>query len=153
MFEARLIGRLLRRPNRYVFFQHKFAQYTRYICVGAGLMVSLALSGQAMAGIGGAGGMTVIPGFEEQEVRICPAGTPALTAERIRSILKRRGFYAIRDLRYLKPLPSEWIAPIQVAGRYVATASRGFGIVRWRLTVDACTAQVAVARGAQTHTH
>jgi hypothetical protein len=115
------------------------------------LVLSMAAAGQAAAGVGGAGGVTPLQSFEQQQV--CPAGTPALTPERIRSILKRRGYYAIRGLRYLKPLPSEWIVPLPVGGRYVATASRGFGIVRWQLTVDPCTAQVAVARRSQTRTH
>lgn len=150
MFETRPNGRLpgrTARSARHVFFQHKLAQL---LCISA--VLSLMLAGQAIAGIGGTRGMASIPGVE-REVRICPAGNPALTPERIRSILKQRGFYAIRDLRYLKPSSGEWIAPTSVAGRYVATASRGFGIVRWRLTVDACTAQVAVARGAETHTN
>jgi hypothetical protein len=155
MFETRPIGRLLRHAVRHVFVQKRFAQY-KYLCGSAALalslVLSLALSGPAMAGIGSVAGVTSLPGFEP-EVQVCPAGNPALTPERIRSILKQRGFYAIRDLRYLKPSPGEWIAPISVAGRYVATASRGFGIVRWRLTVDACTAQVAMARGAKTDTH
>lgn len=151
MFETRPIGRLLRRAVRLVAVRKRFAQY-KYLCGSAALALSLVLAGQAMAGIGNVAGVTSLPGLEP-DVQACPAGNPALTAERIRSILKQRGFYAIRDLRYLKPSPGEWIAPISVAGRYVATASRGFGIVRWRLTVDACTAQVAMARGAKTHTH
>jgi len=142
MIETRPVGRLLGCPMRY-------CRPMRY--VSAGLVLSLAMAGQAIAGIGGVGGVTPFPSFEQP--RICPAGNPALTPERIRSILKRRGYYAIRGLRYLKPQSGEWIAPVFDGGHYVATASRGFGIVRWQLTVDPCTAQVAVAQGAQTRTH
>ena len=53
----------------------------------------------------------------------------------------------------LKPSQIEWIAPANLGGHYVATASKGFGIVRWQLTVDPCTAQVAVGRRLQTRTH
>ena len=136
MIETRPIGRLLGRPIRYL---------------SAALMLSMAIAGQAVAGIGGVGGVTPFPSFEQP--RICPAGKPALSPERVRSILKHRGYYAIRGLRYLKPQLSVWVAPVFVGARYVATASRGFGIVRWQLSVDPCTAQVAVARGAQTRTH
>ena len=115
------------------------------------LILSTAAAGSAAAGIGGVGGVTPLQEYEQSQV--CPAGKPALTAERIRSILKRRGYYAIRGLRYLKPLPREWIASIAAGGRYVATASRGFGIVRWQLTVDPCTARVAVERQTTTRTH
>jgi len=120
-------------------------------CSSAALVLSLGLAGQALAGIGGVGGVAPFPSFEQP--RICPAGKPALSPERVRSILKHRGYYAIRGLRYLKPQLGEWVAPVFVGGRYVATASRGFGIVRWQLSVDPCTAQVAVARDAQTRTH
>jgi hypothetical protein len=144
MIETRPIGRLRRHPSR--------NPLARHIGVCATLLVSLAMAGEAAAGIGGVGGVSPFQSFERQP-QTCPRGNPTLTPERIRSILKRRGYYAIRDLRYLKPLPAEWVAPVPIAGRYVATASRGFGIVRWQLSVDACTAQVAVGRGAQTHTH
>lgn len=144
MLDARSMGRLLRRPVR-IFL-------ATYIAVGAALAVSIAVAGQALAGLNGVGGVTPLPGFEQRE-QVCPTGIPALTPERIRSILKRRGFYAIRDLRYLKPQSDEWMAPVMNTGHYVATASKGFGIVRWQLTVDACTAQVAVARDKQVNTH
>lgn len=140
MIDARPVGRLLRRPARILLVQ--------CLVIGAALMLSAALAGQAVAGVRG----TPYSGFERRP-QTCPAGTPALTPERIRAILKRRGYYAIRDLRYLKPDLNEWIAPVSATGHYVATASRGFGLVRWQLTVDACTAHVAVARGGQTHTH
>jgi hypothetical protein len=143
MIEARPVGRVPRHPPRTPRAQYK------YVCASAALLFAMAVGGQAVAGVSG---MTPFPNFERQP-KACPKGNPALTPERIRSILKRRGYYAIRDLRYLKPLPGEWIAPVSLAGRYVATASKGFGIVRWQLTVDACTAQVAVSREGQTHTH
>jgi hypothetical protein len=119
---------------------------------GAALVLSMAMAGQAAAGVGGITGVTPYPEFEQQP-QTCPMGIPALTPDRVRSILKRRGYYAIRDLRYLKPLQGEWLAPVLVIGHYVATASRGFGLVRWQLSVDPCTARVAVARGAQTKLH
>jgi hypothetical protein len=144
MIETRPVGRLLNRSSG--------RSRVRSLCAGAAALVPLAMAGPAVAGIGGVGGVSSFPGFEPPP-QVCPTGSPALKPDRIRSILKRRGYYAIRDLRYLKPLRGEWIAPVSVAGRYVATASRGFGIVRWQVTVDACTAQVAVAGGPKTHTH
>ena len=144
MIETRPIGRLLKRLSR--------RSHRRSLCAGAVVLLPLAVAGTAVAGVGGVGGVSSFPGYEPPQ-QICPTGSPALKPDRIRSILKRRGYYAIRDLRYLKPLPNEWIVPVRVAGRYVATASRGFGIVRWQVTVDACTAQVAVAGGPKTHTH
>jgi len=140
MIDTRSMGGLLRRSVRFLLFA----------CVAIG--AALAVTGQAAAGFGSVVGVTPLPGFEPQE-QICPAGMPALTPERIRAILKRRGYYAIRNLRYMKPQADEWIAPLSITGHYVATASKGFGIVRWQLTVDACTAQVAVVRNRQIHTH
>jgi len=140
MIDTRSMGRLLRRPIRFLLFA----------CVAAG--GGIVVAGQAAAGFGSVVGVTPLPGLEPQE-QICPMGTPALTPEGIRAILKRRGYYAIRDLRYLKPQVEVWIAPLSITGHYVATASKGFGIVRWQLTVDACTAQVAVVRNRQIHTH
>lgn len=144
MIETRPVGRLFNRLSR--------GLRVRLLCAGSAALLPVAMAGSAVAGIGGVGGVPSFPGYEPP-AQICPTGSPALKPDRIRSILKRRGYYAIRDLRYLKPLQSEWIAPASVAGRYVATASRGFGIVRWQVTVDACTAQVAVAGGPKTNTH
>lgn len=143
MIETRPVGRSRRQTSR--------RRIAGNVCASVALLMSTAMAGQAVAGIGGVGGMPPFQSFEQPKT--CPTGSPALTPEGIRSILKHRGYYAIRDLRYLKPLSGEWIAQVSLSGRYVATASRGFGIVRWQLTVDACTAQVAVAREGVTHTH
>ena len=133
MITTRPIGRPLGRPIRHLI---------------AVLALSTAAAGLAEARVGG---VTPFPTFEQP--RACPAGKPALTPDGIRTILKRQGYYAIRGLRYLKPSQIEWIAPANLGGHYVATASKGFGIVRWQLTVDPCTAQVAVGRRLQTRTH
>ena len=74
-----------------------------------GLVLSTVVAGGAAARVGGVGDVTPFEAYEPP--RACPAGAPALTPERIRSILKRRGYYAIRNLRYLKPDAGAWIAP------------------------------------------
>jgi len=73
----------------------------------------------------------------------CSVGHPALSLQAVLGILKQRGYFAIRDLRYRPspkvPRPAADRAP---RGRYTMTASRGFGIVRWRLDVDPCSGHI-----------
>jgi len=118
------------------------------------LLLSLAAASNAMAGPGAIGGVAA-PSQTYAMPNICPTGSPALSPSGITAILKRQGYFAIRGLRYLKPSANDWRGSLSKAGgRYVATASRGVGIVRWQVSIDACTARVAIGSApTATRTH
>jgi hypothetical protein len=65
--------------------------------------------------------------------------SPVTVVERLRA----QGYYAVRDLRFQPVTVSTGSRPV---GVYTATASHGFGIVRWRLSIDPCSGRVLKAR-------
>lgn len=75
--------------------------------------------------------------------KLCQQGASALSPKAVRELLRRQGYFSIRSLRFRRFEASARRAPA-APGRslYLATASRGFGIVRWRLSIDPCTARI-----------
>lgn len=103
--------------------------------LGAALGAALALAG---AGPAAALGTTAPP-----PAKTCERGAALLSAEAVRALLRRRGYFSIRALRF-RPIEASAprAAPAPRRGIYLATASRGFGIVRWRLSIDPCTGRI-----------
>ena len=75
--------------------------------------------------------------------RLCERGASALSSKEVRTLLRRQGYFSIRALRFRQLEASAHRAPVlRQRGIYFATASRGFGIVRWRLSIDPCTGRI-----------
>lgn len=109
-----------------------FARTTGSIAVLAGVLM--------FAGLGPAAalGTTAPP-----PAKLCEQGKTILSSKAVRSLLRRQGYFSIRALQYQQfEASARQEAPIPGHGVYLATASRGFGIVRWRLSIDPCTGQV-----------
>ncbi|MHA1537949.1 MAG: hypothetical protein ACTSUD_10375 [Alphaproteobacteria bacterium] len=102
------------------------------LAVGVVLATALLLTG---AGPAAALGTKAPP-----PARLCEKGASVLSAQAVRALLRRQGYFSIRALRYRRFEASA--AGPAGKGIYLATASRGFGIVRWRLSIDPCTRQV-----------
>lgn len=72
----------------------------------------------------------------------CRDSGPVLNRATIVERLRAQGYYGVRDLRFQPLAISTRARPV---GRYVATASHGFGFVRWHLTIDPCSGLVLKA--------
>ena len=75
--------------------------------------------------------------------KLCQRGATPLSSKAVRALLRRQGYFSIRALRF-RHLEASAHRPAALPrrGLYLATASRGFGIVRWRLSIDPCTARI-----------
>lgn len=75
--------------------------------------------------------------------KLCEKGASALSSKEVRTLLRRQGYFSIRALRFRHLEASAHRAPVlRQRGIYIATASRGFGIVRWHLSIDPCTGRI-----------
>lgn len=102
--------------------------------------IAFLVAGLILAGAGPAAalGTTAPP-----PAKLCEEGASALSAKAVRALLQRQGYFSIRALRYHRFEASAPRTPaLAQRGLYLATASRGFGIVRWRLSIDPCTARI-----------
>ncbi len=101
----------------------------------AGLAAVLILAG---AGTAAALGTTAPP-----PAKLCEPGASALSSKAVLALLRRQGYFSIRALRFRRFEASVRRGdPTGHRGAYLATASRGFGIVRWRLSIDPCTGSI-----------
>lgn len=75
--------------------------------------------------------------------KLCGQGASALSSKAVRALLRRQGYFSIRALRFRRIEASARRGVTTThRGLYLATASRGFGIVRWRLSIDPCTGRI-----------
>lgn len=75
--------------------------------------------------------------------KLCEKGASALSSKAVRALLRRQGYFSIRALRFRRfEASAHRAAAAPRRGIYLATASRGFGIVRWRLSIDPCTGRI-----------
>lgn len=102
--------------------------------------IAVLVAGLILAGAGPAAalGTTAPP-----PAKLCEKGASALSAKAVRALLRRQGYFSVRALRYQRFEASAPRTPaLAPRGLYLATASRGFGIVRWRLSIDPCTGRI-----------
>jgi hypothetical protein len=75
--------------------------------------------------------------------RLCKPGAAMLSAKAVRALLRGQGYFSIRALRFRRFEASTRRGDTSThRGAYLATASRGFGIVRWRLSIDPCSGRI-----------
>ncbi len=96
---------------------------------------SIAVLGAALM-LAGSGPAAALGTTAPPPAKLCQQGASALSSKAVRELLRRRGYFSIRALRFRS---------VEASARrslYLATASRGFGIVRWRLSIDPCTGRI-----------